>query len=418
MIGTKNRKTTGGPQPNLVWAMSPQEYSDQLGMVRSLKEVIRLQKLAMEAQIDAREKRREAGFKRRDVWTRDAVFMKELQRLVAQERLAEFSELFKLAGECQVARNELGPLEEQGVRAEQRLEGEIWKLQKAEEKLNDVFHDELQATDNLSTPSSSDSSVDSSISESESESEGLQPTGTGRIQLPRFAMPLAATEPFLASINQEPSQEILLSGIHDHSFESDEAEKDPSNWDADSGVGEIDQTLDTWTKTDLVGRKISLPDTSSRSISRYPELLVDFRTRRDQINQWLLQTLLLSHHEVNILVDQLKREINPVPSNWSQLVIAYWELDEVATPVNRQLHSAGHASQVNTSLRSGVREWQPSRRLNNKDIHLDDGMRNLNDGRRTQSLITLKSAPSPRQHTPYYHIDTPSLDMPKSHEPP
>ena len=94
ILSSNSWNTAVDEERGLVQMMSSYQLEQ---LVRSLKEVIELQRLAMEAQIDAREKRREAGFKRRDVWTRDAIFMKELQALVAKDRLEGFGELTKLA---------------------------------------------------------------------------------------------------------------------------------------------------------------------------------------------------------------------------------------------------------------------------------------------------------------------------------
>jgi hypothetical protein len=67
------------------------------------------------------------------------IFMKELQRLLAKEYLQGFEELGKLAGHCQETRNDLGPLEDEGIKAEQQFEAKILKLQQAEESLYRQF---------------------------------------------------------------------------------------------------------------------------------------------------------------------------------------------------------------------------------------------------------------------------------------
>jgi len=419
-VSSTNNLNTGvgvNEERNLGRSTSSEAFGDQLlNMVRSLKEVVKLQKLAMEAQIDAREKRREAGFKRRDVWTRDATFMKELQRLIAKDQLQGFNELAKLAGECQVARNELGPLEEQGTQAEQRLEGEIWKLQIAEERMKDRFHDELQAVEDASAQSDSDSSEKSSISESEDEDEGLQPTGSDQ-KAAYISTVSSSADPLLTSINHELSQEILLFGIEDHAFEAEIAGNDTSFWDSDSGFGDIDQSLDNWTKNDVIGPHLPLPFFYSRSIYRYPELTTDFTTRREQINKWLLETLLLSHHEVNILMDQLKNEINPVPSNWSQLVIAYWELDGMATSTKRQSLMARPDSRTNSGHTSGNKEARASNNPNGKDIRLEYDYPTFNNGDHSQSLKPLRAAPEPPHRKSLSYVNMSSQDPSKTHEP-
>jgi len=397
--------------------MSSQVGSQLNKLILSLKEVINLQKIAMEAQIDAREKRREAGFKRRDVWTRDATFMKELQRLIAKDQLKGFSELSQLAGDCQVARNELGPLEEQGTQAEQRLEGEIWKLQRAEEKMNESLQNEIRAVEDISTRSDSDSSQNTSDSESDFENESSESIGNEQTGVSVFEAPMSNV-PFLSSINHELSQEILLSGIYEHTFESDKAGKEASNWDSDSGFGDIDQPLDTWTKNDFIGTRRPLPLPYLRSIDRYPELSIDFTTRREQINKWLLETLLLSHHEVNILMDQLKNEENPVPSNWSQLVIAYWELDEMAVPSNKPAHATRQNPHLSANHSSERRASTPSLNLSGKDIHLEHKFPTFKDENRPGSLIPLSTAPDAPLRESHSYVNVPSEDLLEAYEPP
>jgi hypothetical protein len=99
-----------------------------------------------------------------------------------------------------------------------------------------------------------------------------------------------------------------------------------SEWDSDSGIGEIDRAPDSWNNGDLVCPPQDLPVRHYAITERYPELSTDFGTRRTRINKWLLHMMLLSHFEADLLVAQINSE------NEKRLVIAYWELDAAAIP--------------------------------------------------------------------------------------
>ncbi|ESZ94918.1 hypothetical protein SBOR_4710 [Sclerotinia borealis F-4128] len=126
-----------------------------------LQEIPRLKELqneVVEAQILARQKMREVGFKRTDVSWADARFMKELQRLQADGQLEAFGELSRLAAACQSARDGLGPLEHEGTEAQQKFEGHMWNLQKLEDTIFDNLEFEFEETDEESSVTSDSSS--------------------------------------------------------------------------------------------------------------------------------------------------------------------------------------------------------------------------------------------------------------------
>ncbi|TEY62713.1 hypothetical protein BOTCAL_0158g00080 [Botryotinia calthae] len=97
----------------------------------------------LSAELQARQKMREVGFKRSAVSRADASFMKEIQRLQAEGQLGAFEQLSKLADACQLARDGLGPLEYEGFEAQKKLQGHVWELQQVEDALFERFASEL-----------------------------------------------------------------------------------------------------------------------------------------------------------------------------------------------------------------------------------------------------------------------------------
>ena len=303
---------------------------DCMKWIKSLKKLSRIQSRASDAQIDAREKRRQAGFRRRDVWLKDSLFMIELQRLTARQKLDGFEELLKLAEDCQAARNELGPFEEEGTQAEQRMESELWKLQQEEESVYYELKQKLRPTKSYTGDRSMSSSTEYKSSTetdiSTYRNDRLPPDNQQSINssLPAVNEPEEPVE-----LGDNISQEATLYGVHEDVVKDGRDEKFEGG--SDSGFGNIDQPSGTWSGTHSV-RLQTFPPQANAVLERYPGLLRDFDTRRDRINKWLLHTTLLSHLEADILADQFRGENGLLPSNWSQLVIAYWELDEAAVP--------------------------------------------------------------------------------------
>ena len=91
--------------------------------LNALKQLSRLQQEASDAKSDARQEMREVGLKRSAVWTSDAAFMREVQTRTTTNTLDDLKELSTLTAQCQTARDGLGPLEQEGIEAEQRWEG-------------------------------------------------------------------------------------------------------------------------------------------------------------------------------------------------------------------------------------------------------------------------------------------------------
>ncbi|PVH78967.1 hypothetical protein DL98DRAFT_232223 [Cadophora sp. DSE1049] len=311
-------------------------------LMHALQKIARLQREATSARIDARQKRREAAFKRQEVWIWDARFMGEIQKLSAEGKLAGFEELQKLATQCQGARDDLGPLEQEGTDAEQYWEGQIYILRQAEEQLYNEFNREFSIVSAYppAMPSNSSSQYGSSSGTS-TEEEEQNNSNRGRMIIPhRIAGSVASTSSLLLQPLLEPgspqeagyrSQQITLPGL-----EGITAEIGSGNCSdgSDYGFGDINGSLDGLPGTDMPGPPQPLPERSYSSLELYPHLVLDFTTKRDRINKWLEGNILESHLEATslygIVRTQLAAEDKPAPSNWSQLVIAYWELDGAA----------------------------------------------------------------------------------------
>ena len=67
-----------------------EENSRFIELLQAIQRLTKLQEEAISFQIDARWKRRAAGFKRREVSTCDAKFGEELQRFMTDEKLKDF----------------------------------------------------------------------------------------------------------------------------------------------------------------------------------------------------------------------------------------------------------------------------------------------------------------------------------------
>ena len=317
-----------------------------LKLLQVVQRLARLQRHAINTQIDAREKRREIGFKRRDVGICDANFMKEVRSLIAQGRLNDFDKLLQLAEQCQAARDDLGPLEEEGTLEELRLEGDIWKLQETEESVLVEFENEFESGQLRSSGSSSVFSSDH-ISPSGEESQSLEETPEHEqdsiTQLPparstgsssTFAPATRDLEP-TSLMDDDVPQDLMLLGLSDDE-DTPRWERELYNNDSDSGIGDIDSDPESWATGDRLQPLQPPPNRRQASVEPFPHLVTDFGSRRDRINKWLEHAMLVSRRESSILFgvlhDQLNGNEQSVPSNWSQLVIAYWELDGGTTP--------------------------------------------------------------------------------------
>lgn len=311
-------------------------------LMHALQKITRLQREATSARVEARQKRREAAFKRQEVWIWDAKFMGEVQKLSAEGKLAGFEELRKLATQCQGARDDLGPLEQEGTDAEQYWEGQIYILRQAEEQLYNEFSHEFSVVDAYPEATSNESSSQyGSSSGISQEGQDKNTSNRGQMIIPhRTAGSVASTSSFLLQplVEQTSPQSTQLTtdGFNLPGLEGIAADIGSGNYSgvSDSGLGDIHGSLDDWPGTGMSGPPQPLPERNYTSIELYPHLLLDFTSKRDRINKWLEGNALENHLEATSLYgfvrSQLEAEDKQAPSNWSQLAIAYWELDGAA----------------------------------------------------------------------------------------
>ena len=311
--------------------------------MQGLQRVARLQEEAMDAQIDARQKRREAGFKRQDVWICDAEFMRQIQVLGAERRFEGMEDLLKQAERCQKARDSLGGPEQEGIEAEQRWEGRIWELQQAQERLTRDFQHEYRVANTYppapQSASSSEYSAQSDAAKGSDEDSGtedisaqIRPTDSVASSSSLIIRSAEKEDFDLQGPNTLETSNLL--GIDTTKITPPYAEA--VEWESDSGIGDLDRPPDTSMDEDLVQSFQPLPNRQYHSIELYPQLLTDFTSTRDRISKWLENTALISRLEslslFTILKDQLDRDSAILPSNWAQLVVGYWELDGATNP--------------------------------------------------------------------------------------
>ncbi|KAG9230909.1 hypothetical protein BJ875DRAFT_444581 [Amylocarpus encephaloides] len=318
-----------------------------LGLMQGLQTVAFLQEQLSNTQIDFRQKRREAAFKRDIVSDCDARFMKHLQGLIAcgghEEFKTDFELLQKLAAACQAARDELGPTEQEGIEAEQRWEGQIWSLRKAENHVYDEFEFEFQTAAMYPPPTESmNSSQYESASEPPDDISQKNPTETGLA----IVTELVESEDvgigylhgrfdkgaFVANCKTEAQESTLLGLIDDSECEEERlALATGAISKSDSSIENIDLPDETG-KTKTRRERLSKATDEPVGITLSSNLLTSFKSKRDRINKWLEIPILESRLEATvmftILRDKLGMENRDMPSNWSQLVIAYWEKEE------------------------------------------------------------------------------------------
>lgn len=321
------------------------ETSRLLRLMQSLQRVAKLQEQLTNAQIDFRQKRREATFKRENVWDCDAKFMREIQKLMAQGLEDSHGNLIKLrqlAVECQASRDILGPVEQENIEAEQRWEGQIWSLRQAENHICEDFELEFSIAKSYPPVAFSEKS---SLYESPSEAESGTIEEERLASQSRFASSTAAVMPQASATNiprQDDAklQNTTISALSDTALLGFENEAGPQygnieRLDSESGTGDIEHAPMTWNTRERREPWQQLP-ARQYSSELYPMSFTDFGTKRDRINKWLESSALASRIEATsvftILRDRLNAENKEVPSNWAQLVIAYWELDGAAIP--------------------------------------------------------------------------------------
>ena len=110
-------------------------------------------------------------------------------------------------------------------------------------------------------------------------------------------------------------------------------------------------TSRTLPKSNL-GSHSNYPSIRPGSIELYQHLLTDFGTRRDRINRWLEQTTLVSRSAATLLRNQLDLENPQNPSNWSKLVMAYWEQNMAHSRLDHQQAIQRGANDQDDSVRN------------------------------------------------------------------
>ncbi|PMD21180.1 hypothetical protein NA56DRAFT_134102 [Hyaloscypha hepaticicola] len=344
-------------------APSPSEGGEKYRwgeLIQEIHHLSRLQEEASYAQIAARQKRREASFKRQDVWLRDAEFMRRVQELNAQGRFEGFDDLARLASKCQTARDVLGPVEQEGIEAEQKWEGQLWELQRAEERIyrdyEDEFGDAATYSQGLQTDIFTKKEHSTALEEHDSiypKTSSLtpeQPLATSTASLTTSQAMLHKVDANARLNEKEPKNAILLDLVESaENAVALSSVETPLEWDSDSGIVDISLIPTVNTHEDLAYSFQKLPDKQFASLDPYPHLLTDFGSTRDRVNKWLEHTVLVSRVEgislYTILKDQLETENALLPTNWAQLVVAYWYLDGASIPKVRQRRKGRETAQ-------------------------------------------------------------------------
>jgi hypothetical protein len=288
---------------------------------------------ASSVQVEVREKMLEVGYKRNHVAQCDANFMKELQRLQIQQQLGHFEQLSKLAVECQLARDGLGPLENESSRIFGNWEGKMWVLSQAEDALFNEYAPEFRiangqssvGTDMVSTEGSSTSANQETLDDHHPYyGANLIPVRPGNsvVSFSSIPLPTAIHTPLASTMGPNESQNSMLLGLDMERSDPEQGESDMTS-DLDSGIADLDLKTGTG----------MLPGWSRQSSGpeSFPRLLTDFSTRRDRVQKWLLQTTLVSKSEADMVGWQLRLQSPDEPSNWSQLVVALLGLDEAVS---------------------------------------------------------------------------------------
>jgi hypothetical protein len=345
LTGHEDPEQCTGPEPwqlvdhSVGQSQCPLDESRLVALLHGLHNLSDLRWAASSAQVEVREKMLEVGYKRNNVAQSDANFMKELQRLQIQQQLGQFEQLSKLAIECQLARDGLGPLENESAQIFGNWEGKMWVLGQAEDALFNEFAYEFEAangqpsvsTDVVSTESSS-RSTDHPILDSHNPYYGanLIPVRPGNsvVSFSSIPLPTAIHTPHTTTMGSDKSQDSMLLDLNSMQRSSPEQSESDIMSYLDSGIADLDLKTETGT-----GQVWS---TQSSGPESFPRLLTDFSTRRDRVQKWLLQTTLVSKSEANLVGWQLMSQSPDKPSNWSQLVVALLGLDEAVSKYMRQ----------------------------------------------------------------------------------
>jgi len=234
-------------------------------------------------------------------------------------------------------------VEQEGIEIEQQWEGLIWKLRQATEQLYQDFDPEFSMAKLYPAPPTSVASSQYESTNQPGDKSLDVETEEGRPPAPLHAAGSVASS---ASFKFESMTAVESDSASQHSTlqsplllgmdTTESRQPEIGNSKINSDISDLDSSLAPWGSEDSTGLPESLPKGRFAGIELYPHLLADFGSRRDRINKWLEHAILLSPVEatylLTILKERLAIENKKLPSNWSQLVIAYWELDGAADP--------------------------------------------------------------------------------------
>jgi len=302
-------------------------------LMGELKSLHKLQQEASHAQMAAETESRRVKWAREDIGNSDAAFMKELQFLQSQGLLEGCVSLAKLADQCKSARDVIGPLEEKRSRLEAEWYGTLWEMEEAQKAFFAEFASEFESAESYSSVSSSESSTIDYETTPRDDNSAFEKRTPPITQLrvnrsvpssTKMSAPTPGRYHDVADlvISTSASAPGLMTSLLDQSqYEQSLA----SYSDPEEMVKDLDLLPESTPAQETSSS--SAIDGHHPSIELYPELLIDFGTKRDRINKWLLHTTLLTRMEARLLREQLNLESPAHPSDWAQLVIAYYELD-------------------------------------------------------------------------------------------
>jgi len=384
LTGSRKDNKTGFSQQENVDSRARQLFYRHQGIfskfMRRVSRLPRLREDLVEEEVLGRQKRRELRFKMNDVSNSDARFMKEVQGLTALGKLEEFPVLLRLANECQQARDKVGPLEADCTEAEQELELKLSELQLAEISAYEFFDKNLHTTklNSSGPPSPSSSQYGSSSSSSSPSSDNnsqyleddftdaqndlrYQPIPTisppGHSSILEVRPPTPANSPQSSVPGHISLDQNEQGGRMEQPINSFSPSNGTSYYSGSIISGGIDRVLESGPNP-----VFNIPAYPSHpkpltDIENYARLLLEFTTVRERVTNWMLHSLLLSRWEVEQLKSRLDAEDPKSPSNWAQLVLAWWEKDMATMPVVDPTQQKGTVSQQKGPLVSENGMW-------------------------------------------------------------
>lgn len=317
----------------------------QLGeATRQLQRLGPLRKDTIVALIQARERMREYSYKREQVSTSSANFMREVQTLQAQGKLAGSDTLSVLYEDLLLLRDILGPLEKDSIDAQRAGDRRLVKLIKEEKAAYTTLKSPLVSFGNDLREGGSFASEDFG-SESDYDSfrfdnddvDDLADGTSIQLESPASRTKLSSLTPPQSPSMAGPSHDIAFSPFSIRSGMDDQDLGDGME-ENNISIGPSEYYSDVQTPSKIDNRLdsrpygYSIPDFTSKKANMtnpdlYSSLLLDFKTARERVNGWLMYNPLVSRWEADILKERLDMEDQGMPSNWAQLVVAWWSKD-------------------------------------------------------------------------------------------